>query len=99
MRCGSVAVSASASSAARSLSALSTMSSTDMSLAGASCATAPIRALGCTIDAAVVRQHVMPWISWNSVVLPEPFLPTKPVFDPVGKTTLALSKSVRLSIL
>jgi hypothetical protein len=44
MRCGSVAVSASARSALRSLSALSTISISESSVPGASCATWPMRA-------------------------------------------------------
>ena len=94
MRSGSVAVSASAMSAARSLSAAITVSSTLSAVAGASCATPPRRARRLT-SMLPASSASCPWISLNNVVLPAPFLPTKPALAPSGRTSAAPSNRGR----
>ena len=84
------ASSASASSAARSTSAASTVSTRLSRVAGASCATPPIRArFGTSISPA--SSGSSPRISRNSVVLPLPLRPTKPTLWPPGISTEASS--------
>ena len=94
MRCASVAASsASAISAARSASAASTVSIRLSRLAGASCATPPIRArFGTSISPPSSASS--PRISRKSVVLPVPLRPTKPTLCPAGITVEASSKSL-----
>ena len=97
IRCASVAASASAISAARSTSASSTVSIRLSRVAGASCATPPIRArFGTSISPASSASS--PRISRNSVVLPLPFRPTNPTLCPAGISAEASSKSFLPSI-
>ena len=96
MRWPSVAFSASAISAARSVSAASTVSMRLTSLAGASCATPPIRAPRGT-EISPVSSVSSPRISRNSVVLPVPLRPTSPTLCPSGITAEACSMSGRPS--
>ena len=95
-RCGAGRwrVSASASSAARSVSAASTVSSRLCGPPGASCAT--------HADAGAVGQRISPpsaWISpaisFSSVDLPVPLRPTSPALWPVGSVRLAPSSKGR----
>ncbi|CUW85425.1 hypothetical protein AGR2A_Cc100148 [Agrobacterium genomosp. 2 str. CFBP 5494] len=94
IRCGSVAVSASAKSALRSLSAESTMEMRDSSVPGASCATWPMRACFgmVTEPPSAARSPVM---MRKRVDLPAPLRPTRPAFTPAGSVTLAWSRSRR----
>ena len=94
MRFGSVAVSASARRAARSLSASSTKAISVVGPPGASCSTWPMRIrLGiCSVPDSGWRS---PAIIRNSVVLPVPLRPTKPVRAPVGIAADAWSNSMR----
>ena len=94
MRCGSLAVSASFIRLARSLSADSTISISESSVPGASCATWPMRALfgSETEPASDARSPVM---MRNSVDLPVPLRPTSPAFVPLGSDTEALSRRRR----
>ena len=97
IRCASVATSASAISAARSVSASSTVSIRLSRVAGASCATPPIRArFGTSISPA--SSGSSPRISLKSVVLPDPFRPTNPTLCPAGIVAEASPKSFRPSI-
>ena len=83
MRAGSVAVSASASKAARSTSASSTVSSREVDDDGTSCATPPMRApLGTPISPP--SRGISPRIRRKRVVLPVPLRPTIPTLCPAG---------------
>ncbi len=101
-RCGSGWPSASASSAARSVSAARTVSSRLMGPAGASCATWPMRARA--------ARRISPPSGWmsppfpappavtiarSSVDLPAPLRPTRPTLRPGSTTRPAWSSSVR----
>ncbi len=97
IRCGSVAVVSSSSSAARSRSALSTMSISGSSVPGASCATWPIRVFfGRLIEP--VSPASSPVMALNSVVLPVPLRPTSPALVPAGRVSEAWSMSRRPAI-
>ena len=94
MRCGSVAVSASAMSALRSLSASSTKSMSVPGPPGASCSTRPSRALRGRVivpDSGASSPEIMR----NRVVLPAPLRPTKPTRARSGSAAVASSKSNR----
>jgi hypothetical protein len=70
------------------LSAESTISISESSVPGASCATCPIRAffgIGNTEPASAASSPVM---TRNSVDLPAPLRPTSPAFVPAGSVTL-----------
>ena len=92
--CPSVALSDSFSSAARSVSHANTVSRSETSLPGTSCAMPPIRApFGTVIDP--VSRDNSPRITRNSVVFPVPFRPTSPTLCPVGIVAVAFSTKVR----
>ena len=95
MRCGSVAVSASASSAARSVSAAITVSSTLSEVAGRFLRDGADAGPPVDLDACRHRALIWPRISLNRVVLPLPFLPTKPALAPSGSTSEAPSNRGR----
>ena len=96
MRLGSVAVSASASSEARSVSAASTVSRRVSSEPGTSWATPPMRAARGT---SIRPESSVSWprIRRKRVVLPVPLRPTRPTLWPVGMTAEACSMSGRPS--
>ena len=84
MRCGSVAVSASAISAARSVSAASTVSMQARGPPGASCATQPMRRVLGQVVIEPSSGWISPAIMRSSVVLPVPLRPTSPTLWPSG---------------
>jgi len=86
-----VTVSASAKSAARSTSAASTVSRSEIGPAGASCATMPIRVPAGTVIAPTSAES-RPAISFSSVLLPVPLRPTRATRWPLGTTAVAASK-------
>jgi hypothetical protein len=94
MRCASVECSASASRAARSLSAASTSSITKVGPPGASCATSPTRAL-CGTEIEPPSGAMSPRIRRSRVDLPVPLRPTRPTRWPAGIAAVARSKSSR----
>ena len=94
MRCGSCAVSASARSAARSRSAVSTTSSRLSGPLGASCARRPMRQRG-GISTSPCSAETSPVITPNSVVLPVPLRPTRPTRAPAGMLAPVDSSSAR----
>ena len=94
MRWGSLAWSASASSAARSVSASRTKLIRLCSPPGASCSTRPRRTpLGMEIEPD--SGDSSPAIRRNNVVLPAPLRPTKPTRARAGNATVASSISSR----
>ncbi len=96
MRCGSVAVSASAINASRSSSDARTVLIKETSLPGTSWATPPMRApRGISIDPP--SRPNSPRMMRNSVVLPAPLRPTIPTLWPVGTVTDAFSIRLRPS--
>ncbi len=86
------ASSASAISAARSVSAARTVSIRLSRVAGASCATPPMRARRGT-SISPPSSAISPRISRKSVVLPLPLRPTNPTLCPAGISAEASSKS------
>ena len=90
MRWASRAVSASAIRALRSRSAASTMSTSGSAVAGASCATCPMRQLrGSETDPDSGASS--PETIRKSVDLPAPLRPTSPALVPAGSVSEALS--------
>ena len=81
IRCGSVAVSASASREARSVSACRTVSSSEVAEEGTSCATPPIRTRAGSVISPPSSAS-SPRIRRNSVDFPVPLRPTSPTLWP-----------------